>query len=321
MLIKTKGTAVVGVLALLGTLTACGETGTAEGAESNRPIEMIVPFGPGGGADQLGRAVSAEMGTVLDVDVPVINVDGATGSTGITKLLSGKPGESMAVMTQPMLSVVEGGTASYALDDVRGVCGVHSMPSAIFAADGTFDSWNDVLEAGGELKVATVGPASVDDIALAALSEEFGVTFRAVPYIEPSERYTALLGGDVDLMYEQYGDVAAYLDSGEFTPMVSMETASPEGYDDVPAASDFGIPEGVLMTQFRGLVVDADTSDDKVERLQDACEEASETDAMSDFNKSVYAEPDGFLTAGEFDALLEEQAALLGTQLDNYELR
>src|SRR5262245_15133807 len=64
----------------------------------SRPIELIVPWGPGGGADQLARLVSKLMEPILGQGIPVLNVPGATGGTGMAKLLAAPAdGYSMAI--------------------------------------------------------------------------------------------------------------------------------------------------------------------------------------------------------------------------------
>ena len=68
---------------------AAGVGGVASAAGyPERPIELIVPWGPGGGADQLARLVSKQLEPMLGQGVPVINVPGGTGATGMVKLLS-----------------------------------------------------------------------------------------------------------------------------------------------------------------------------------------------------------------------------------------
>src|SRR5512132_3928518 len=63
-----------------------------------RPIELIVPWGPGGGADQLARLVSKLMEPMLGQGIPVINVPGGTGATGMAKILAAPAdGYSMAI--------------------------------------------------------------------------------------------------------------------------------------------------------------------------------------------------------------------------------
>ena len=69
----------------------------------SRPIEFIVPFGPGGGADQLARKMARLLEPELKVSVPVVNVPGATGGTGMAKLVAGnKPTILELMVTQEL---------------------------------------------------------------------------------------------------------------------------------------------------------------------------------------------------------------------------
>ena len=64
----------------------------------SRPIEFVVPWGPGGGADQVARKLAKLMEPKLKVSMPVVNVPGATGQTGLTKMLTAPAdGYSMSV--------------------------------------------------------------------------------------------------------------------------------------------------------------------------------------------------------------------------------
>ncbi|MFY9687872.1 MAG: tripartite tricarboxylate transporter substrate binding protein, partial [Pseudolabrys sp.] len=86
--------AALAAMALSATLS-----GNAQAAGyPERPIEFIVPWGPGGGADQLARLISKLMEPMLGQGIPVVNVPGGTGATGITKLLAAPAdGYSMAI--------------------------------------------------------------------------------------------------------------------------------------------------------------------------------------------------------------------------------
>src|SRR5262245_39609591 len=75
----------------------------------SRPIEFIVPWGPGGGADQLARKLAKLLETRLKVSMPVVNVPGATGQTGLTKLLTAPAdGYSVAVFVGPTFALLAG---------------------------------------------------------------------------------------------------------------------------------------------------------------------------------------------------------------------
>ena len=83
-----------------------------------RPIELIVPWGPGGGADQLARLVSKLMEPMLGQGIPVVNVPGGTGATGMAKLLSAPAdGYSMAIYIADSHALLAGKNA--ALDHER----------------------------------------------------------------------------------------------------------------------------------------------------------------------------------------------------------
>lgn len=308
-----------------GLLAGCGETGsTSGGGNFNRPVEMVVPFGPGGGADQVARTAGKAMEKGIDQQIPVVNVPGATGSTGTTKMLSGRPGEVMSILIQDTLTTVPAGSASFKLDEVRAVCRLQSMPSAIMVRKGTYKDWKDLASAAkkrpGKLKVATVGANSVDDIVLAALDESQGTKFRAVPYSEPSERYAALLGGEVDVLYEQLGDVRQYLDSGDFVPLLILADEPVKGYDDALMPEDLNLPDEVVLPQFRGIIVPAETPDGTVEALSDACGDAVKSDKMQEFQKKVYAGEDSYQPADDFQKFLEEQESLIEKQLKEYSI-
>ena len=49
----------------------------------SRPIEFVVPWGPGGGADQLARIVGKIAEPMLGQGIPVVNVPGGTGASGM----------------------------------------------------------------------------------------------------------------------------------------------------------------------------------------------------------------------------------------------
>lgn len=65
----------------------------------SKPIELIVPWGPGGGADVLGRTVARWLEADFKSPVPVINMPGATGMIGVGKITTNAPdGHTVAVL-------------------------------------------------------------------------------------------------------------------------------------------------------------------------------------------------------------------------------
>lgn len=342
---QTKKTVIRGVIWIPATLllmlliAACGGAGGQQGsgdggnggggeAKFNRPVEMVVPWGPGGGADQVARQASSAMAEELGVDIPVINTPGGTGSSGMTSMLSKPPGDTMAVFIQDSLSTVAYGSASFDLDELQAVCRLQEMPSGLLVqGNGPYGSWEDLAAAAkeqpGELQVATVGAGGVDDVLLAALAETQGTEFRVVPYSDPGERYTALLSGEVDALYEQFGDVRSNLESGDFKGVLAFANEPIEGLDQPPIEQDPTLSSDLegdipVLNQFRGIVVDAETDPAKVNALSDACAAVSENPKFQESQELNFSEEDSYQEAEEFQTYLEEQLETISNLQSKY---
>src|SRR5262249_1669088 len=181
-----------------------------------RPIELIVPWGPGGGADQLARLVSKLLEPMLGQGIPVVNVPGGTGATGMAKLLAAPAdGYSMAIYIADSHALLAGKNPPGTKNEITPVAEKVKSPSLIFGKeDREFQNWAHFEKAAkanpGKLKVATLGFGSVDDFSLTVL-DRGGVKVVQVPFSKPSERYVSILGGHADALYEQAGDVAQFL--------------------------------------------------------------------------------------------------------------
>src|SRR5262249_58447888 len=73
----------------------------------NRPIDIICTWGTGGGADTMARQISSLAQPVLGVALPVSNVPGASGNTGMAQVLNAKPdGYTIATYIQDTLMTI-----------------------------------------------------------------------------------------------------------------------------------------------------------------------------------------------------------------------
>jgi tripartite-type tricarboxylate transporter receptor subunit TctC len=308
--------------ACAGAPQTAGPSRGAGDAAPDRPVTMIAGFGAGGGSDQVARAAAAVMEKSLGVSVPVVNVPGATGNVGLNQLVTGRP-DAMAVLIQDTLSTVPLGTAQFELDQIKGVCRLQSMPSALLVRKGTFgQTWDGLAAAAeerpNEIKVGTVGRGGVDDLMLAAVADSQATSFRSVPFSEPGERYGALLGGSVDALYEQLGDVRQYLDSGEFVPVLLFTDEAIPAYDGLPTATELGVAPELVLPQFRGIVVHADTDPALVDQLGAACADVVADPSFQGFQEEVFSAADSYLPAAEFEQFLHEQERIMGELLRRY---
>jgi tripartite-type tricarboxylate transporter receptor subunit TctC len=275
-----------------------------------RPIELIVPWGPGGGADQLARLVSKLMEPMLGQGIPVVNVPGGTGATGMAKLLAAPAdGYSMAIYIADSHALLAGKSARWTMSDITPVAVMIKGPSFLFVKeDSPIKTWEDFAKEAksnpGKLKVATLGFGSVDDFSLTVL-DRGGIKVVQVPFAKPSERYVSILGGHADALYEQAGDVAQFLNGKQMRPILLFGEKRLATFKDIPASFELGYK--VALPQFRAIVVRAGTPPDIVKKLSDALAKVYALPEYKKFLEEQYADPNSFEDAAKAPAFVNEQ--------------
>ncbi|HET9978705.1 MAG TPA: tripartite tricarboxylate transporter substrate-binding protein [Burkholderiaceae bacterium] len=243
-----------------------------------RPLELIVTFGPGGGADGMARTLAALLEPRLGVPVIVRNVPGAAGNAGLTKLLlSPDPDHTLATLVALTAAAWAGGVGNVGAADFRILGVVQDSPSMLFvAADSPIADFRAFLDQArarpGHLRVATSGHGTLDDVTLALLAAA-GHRSINVPFAKPEERYAAALARRTDALFEEPGDVAEHLASGRLRPLVVFADARHAAFPAVPAIREFGLAIGDL-PNFRGLAMSTRASPDKARVLVDALAQA-----------------------------------------------
>jgi tripartite-type tricarboxylate transporter receptor subunit TctC len=301
-------------LALLSIVACVGPTLAASPAAAEypeRPIELIVPWGPGGGADQLARLVSKLAEPQLGQSIPVVNVPGATGGTGMAKLLSAPAdGYSAAIYIADSHALLAGKDPRWSMNDIAPVAVMIQGPSFILVAqDSRFKTWQDFEKEArgnpGKLKIATLGFGSVDDFSINVIERSKGLKFVQVPFSKPSERYVSILGGHADALYEQAGDVASFLNSKQMRPLLIFGKERLPAFKDTPSSYELGIP--IALPQFRAIVVRAGTPPDRVTKLGDVLTKVAAMPEYRKFLQDQFATENSFIDAGNATQYINDQ--------------
>jgi tripartite-type tricarboxylate transporter receptor subunit TctC len=279
-----------------------------------RPIEFVVPWGPGGGADQVARKLGKLLEPKLKVSIPVINVPGATGQTGLTKLLTAPAdGYSISVFIADTLALQAGTPApKWKLGDVEPLGIVIQQASAFLVAEGgRFKTWADVEAAAKTqtLRVAVTGFGSNDDLTVNHFVKKAGLKLASVPFPKPGERYAAVLGGHAEVLYEQIGDVRGFVDGKKLKPVILFADKRDRGFADVPTSVELG--HKITLPQFRSIVVKAGTDPKIVKQLSGALAEAVRDPEYVAYLKDQYADPDSFIAASRAKAFFERELAAI----------
>lgn len=275
-------------------------TASASDNYPSRPVELIVPWGAGGGSDQTGRELSKLLQSRLNVTFPVVNVPGGTGNAGIAKMLSAPAdGYSISLLAWDTFTLLASPHPKWALSDFITLGIVIQLPSGFYVAeDSDFKSWADVEKAAkvnpGGLRVAISGFGSPDDLTIRQLNKD-GVKLKAVPYAEPGERYSALLGHHVDLLYSPIGNIGSFVSGKQMRPILFFGSEPIEGFENIPNAKDVG--HNISLPQRRALIVKAGTPAAIVQKLSDSLSAVVATPDYGEFLKKELASPNSFVPA------------------------
>ncbi len=257
----------------------------------SRPIEMTVNFGPGGGADQLGRISAQLLERILGVAVPVANIVGASGNTGLAKVASAQPdGYTVGVITGISISSWAAGMGQLKVNDFAYLGVVQASPSMLFVViDSPIKNYQQLLDAAkanpGKLKVATAGFGTLDDFAVKFLTKK-GFAMVNAPYAKPAERYASILGKHTDVLFEEPGDVTQFLAAKQMRPLLVFgEKRHPE-FPDIPASGEFD--QHIDLPNWRAFVTAPNVPKDRLETLTAGLAKLTDTAEWKKFCSETY---------------------------------
>lgn len=309
-----------------GVLPALMSPRAEAGQYPDRPVTFIIPWGPGGGSDQMARAMDPDFSKALGVAVPVQDSPGATGTIGIEKmLLAPADGYTIGDLIGDTMVRVARGLSPWKMSAVEGVCRVMNTPLALFvnAKDDRFKTWKDLVAHAkahpGTLKFAETGIGSIPDLIGHNLATK-GIKMTGVPFGKPELRYASLLGRHVDALIDPAGNVRRYVTGGQFRPLLVFAEKRLPPLPHVPAASEVDIM-GPYFFESRGLVVRSGTSPAIIARLEKA---AHATYNGAAFNKFVdafrYTFPDAWMGSAEYRKFLTTQTKAMSDDLRRFGL-
>jgi tripartite-type tricarboxylate transporter receptor subunit TctC len=286
-------------------------------------LELVVPFGPGGGADTLGRATAKQLAGILAEPIQVSNIPGATGRQGISKLVAAPAdGRTLAVLTADTFTLQAYVNPRWKLSDVILLGIMMKQPSALLLpSNSRFKNWGEFEKEArlhpGTLRVAITGLGSPDYLTLQQL-EAKGIKLVPVPLANPEERTRAPFEGKADALYEQPGDVARLATGQQLRPVLAFNAARLPSLPEVPSSQELGFGQG--FDQFRAIVVRAGTDPSRVKVLSDALEKLAGLPEYRQFLKATGAAEDSFVPARSAGAFLQARLEALRKVADEMPL-
>lgn len=265
----------------------------------SRPIEVIVPWGTGGGSDITGRMVAKFLEAELRVSAPVVNIPGASGTIGVQRLLA-KPADGYSVVvTGDFYALIGSDAPKWTLDNFVPLGVLINQPGAIFVAtESRFKTWADVEREAkakpGSISLFMAGLGIIDEVHANYLASK-GIQLNAIPVPKPSERYTSIIGGHGDLLYEQAGDIKAFLEAQKVRPLLSFTEERFALFKDIPTGKELGY--NIWTPQIRWIFTRPGTDPARIQVLANALEKMAQSEEYKNYLRSELAAPDSFVPA------------------------
>jgi tripartite-type tricarboxylate transporter receptor subunit TctC len=266
------------------------------GGFPDRALTMIVPYGPAGGSGQVASAMAEAVTSLTGVSINRDHKSGGSGTVGMTAYMAA-PADGYSVMEH-----IDDAASAHALDSSRPNPATDLIPLVISQVtfsqiyirteETRFTDWDSfvawVKAQKGKATIANVSKeGSMERVTMSFLTDATGMEIQQISFDKGAPRYGALLGGQVDALYEQPGDVRKFLDSGDFKPILTIFNERPGVFADVPTHREKGMDFEPLL-RFRGFYVHKDAPADRVEWLKWAFQRGYCEDSYQAFNEKKF---------------------------------
>jgi len=258
----------------------------------SRPIQMIVPWGAGGGTDAVGRILASVMQEDLGVPVNVVNRTGGSGVVGHSAIATADPdGYTIGIATVEIAMLHWQGLTDLTFNDYDVLALVNQDPAGLMVpADGEYQTAEALIgaikdEPAGTFKASGTAQGGIWHIAMAGLLIDQGLAPDRVTWV-PSQgsapAITDMVAGGVDFVTSSLAEGQAMIGAGKVSALATMSDERLNILPDVPTLNE-AIGSDWKMAAWRGVFAPKGLPDDVRARLTEAVEKAYNSDEYKEF--------------------------------------
>jgi tripartite-type tricarboxylate transporter receptor subunit TctC len=287
-------------VACLAAALALAPLAKAQGHYPQRPITLIVPFGPGGIADITARTVAQAMSVTLKQPIVIDNRPSAGSIVGSAAVAQAAPDGYTLLLMSNANAVSASLFKKLPFDAVRdfapvGTLGLFDL--ALFvAADSRFNSVGDLLRQAraqpGKLTVGTIAVGSTQQLSAELFKARTGIDVLIVPYKGSPAVLTALRAGEIDAAFEILGPMLPQLQAKVVRALAVTSDKRFAGLPEVPTLQQAGVAD-YNVSSWNALAAPAKTSPEILERLNAAANAALNSPAVQERLQALGVRPQG----------------------------
>jgi tripartite-type tricarboxylate transporter receptor subunit TctC len=294
---------------LLASASAFGQTFPA------KPVRVIVPFAPGGGADVVIRVLSPKMSEFLGQSVVVENRAGAGGNIG-AEAVARAPADGYTILVATAAQAINHTlTKNLSWDLIKDFAPVAGLVQnqTLLAVHPSVPASNVreliALAKSQRLTYASFGNGSTAHMGAELFKLMTGVDMVHVPYKGAAPAVNDLIGGQVNVIFCDIAAILTQVKAGKAKALAVGSTSRFSGLPEVPPVAEAGVP-GYEMGGFLALVAPAGTPRAAVDAINAATRKTMELPEIKERLESLAGIP----IAGT----PEQLGAFLKTEVDKY---
>ncbi len=261
------------IVLALGALAPCAPPG-ANAAYPDHPIRLIVPFAPGGNIDITARTVTPGLSEQLGMQVIVENRGGAAGVIGSELVARSAPdgytalvGSSATLVTGPLFYPKTGfdPLKDYAYVSLVAVVPLVTVVHPALPAQNIREFIALAKARPGRVTMGA-GTGSSNHLTGEYFQTVTGTKFLRVPYKGSGPSLVDLMGGQIDVMFDQLSSSLGYVGSGKLRALAVTTLRRASALPDVPTMDESGL-KGFEASTITGILLPAGTSADIVQKI------------------------------------------------------
>ena len=249
-------------------------TAASAQAYPQRPIRMLVPFGPGGVGDITARVVAQKMTTSLGQQVVIDNRPGAGGIVATEIVAKAAPDGYTLLLLNNAHAVSMSLFKSLPYDTLRDFAPVSSISTfsivLLVNPDSPIKSVKEFIAAAkanpGKLNVGTIQIGATQHLSSELFKSMAGINVVHVPYTNTGALLTGLRSNSVQVAFEFIAPVAGQIKAGNLRALAVSTRSRFSGLPDIPTVQEAGVA-GYEVISWNGIGVPAKTPKAIIDRL------------------------------------------------------
>jgi len=295
-------------------------TSSAQSNYPNKPINFIVPYGAGGGADSRSRQIAQKMSVILGQPIIVDNKPGGGGNIGTEFISRAAPdGYTIGMGNFAPMAVNKTLFGNLRYDPERDITPITLIEKGplvlVVNPNSPYKTVKDIVDAAkakpGELTFSSGGIGGSHQLSAELFKQSAGIDMIHVPYKSGSAGLTDLMAGNVTMMFDQMYSAMPSIKAEKLRPIAITSKKRSPLLPNVPSFAEAGYPK-VEVLNWQGVIAPKGTPKAIIDKLNAAANEALKDPQLRELMLSQGNEIGGG-TPADFAALIKSESAKWST--------